>query len=252
MMIMRHMIQETITYPCHSCGSINIIKNGTNKCGNQQYHCKDCGVYRVLNPQSRSVQETEKRKVLQAYRERVSLRGIDRIFGICRRTVMQWIEAEVDRLPSLVETLLPAHVDDVLELDEAWSFVGQRQEKRWLWTALCRRTRQIVAFVIGDRSEDTCRRLWRRLPSAYRCCRSFSDFWGAYQAVLPAETHQSVGKESGETAHMERWYNTLCQWLGRYTRKTLSFSKTDFHHALVTRWFIIHYNLQMLRLSLTV
>ncbi len=34
------MIQETITYRCHRCGSTNIVRNGTNKCGNPQYHCK--------------------------------------------------------------------------------------------------------------------------------------------------------------------------------------------------------------------
>jgi IS1 family transposase len=31
-----------------------------------------------------------------------------------------------------------------------------------------------------------------------------------------------------------RWNNTLRQWLGRYTRKTLSFSKEDTYHTLVT------------------
>lgn len=250
-MIMRHMIQETITYPCHSCGSINIVKNGTNKCGNQPYHCKECGAYRVLEPQRPTAQQ-EKKRVLQAYRERVSLRGLERIFGVCRQTVMGWLTDEMHQLPQLPDTLLPARPDDVLELDEAWSFVGKRQEKRWLWTALCRRTRQIVAFVIGDHSEKTCRRLWQRIPETYRDCHSYSDFWKVYQAVFPAETHQSVGKESRETAHMERWYNTLRQWLARYTRKTLAFSKTDFHHALVTRWFITHHNMSMLRSSLPV
>jgi len=51
MMIMPHMIQETIAYSCRYCGSINIVKNGTNKCGNQQYQCRDCGAYRGLHPQ---------------------------------------------------------------------------------------------------------------------------------------------------------------------------------------------------------
>jgi insertion element IS1 protein InsB len=249
-MIMCHMIQKTITYSCHSCGSINIVKNGTNKCGNQQYHCHDCGVYRVLELKDSSTAQT-KTQALQAYRERVSLRGLERIFGVSRQTVMSWVLAGTEALPSLAETLLPAQPDDVLELDEAWSFVGKRQQKRWLWTALCRRTRQIVAFVIGDHSEKTCQRLWQQIPSAYRACHTFSDFWKAYQAVFPEDTHKSVGKESGETAHMERWYNTLRQWLARYTRKTLAFSKTDFHHKLVTRWFITHHNIRMLRLSLT-
>lgn len=42
------MIQKTITYSCRVCGSENIVKNGTNRLGQQQYHCKDCGAYRVL------------------------------------------------------------------------------------------------------------------------------------------------------------------------------------------------------------
>jgi IS1 family transposase/transposase-like protein len=239
------MIQETITFTCRSCGSANIIRNGTNKCGNPQYHCKDCGVYRVLAPQKRYSSQT-KEQVLKAYRERMSLRGVERVFTVCRQTVMKWLQSYVQTLPNLVETLVPARQEDVLELDEAWSFVAKKSEKRWLWTAICRRTGQIVAFVIADRSEETCRQLWQAIPQTYRSCHSFSDFWKAYAKVFPKETHQSVGKETGETAHQERWYNTLRQWLGRYTRKTLSFSKLDFYHELVTRWFIIEYNLSML------
>lgn len=49
--------------------------------------------------------------------------------------------------------------DDVLELDERTAYVRKRSNKRWLWVALCRRTRQVVAFVIGDRSAETCARL---------------------------------------------------------------------------------------------
>ncbi|MBQ32644.1 MAG: IS1 family transposase, partial [Deltaproteobacteria bacterium] len=45
------------------------------------------------------------------------------------------------------ETLFAARAKDVLELDEVWSFVLLRRNKRWLWTVMCRRTRQIVAFV---------------------------------------------------------------------------------------------------------
>ena len=114
---------------------------------------------------------------------------------------------------------------------------------------MCRRTRQIIAFAIGDRSEETCRKLWEQIPEAYKPCCTFSDFWEAYQLVFPSETHRSVGKESGQTNHMERWNNTLRQWNARYVRKTLSFSKSDFYHEIVTRLFIIKYNLNLLRLS---
>jgi insertion element IS1 protein InsB len=107
-----------------------------------------------------------------------------------------------------------------------------------------------VAFVIGDRSATTCRRLWEAIPSAYRRGRTYTDFWKAYQAVLPKRTHHPVGKETGQTAHQERWYLTLRQRLSRFIRKTLSFSKSETNHELVTRWFIIQYNLEI-RASLT-
>ena len=235
------MIQMTITYRCRVCGSINIIKNGINKCGSPQYHCKDCGAYRVLEPRQTHTEE-DKAMIMRAYKERASMRGLERIFNVVRQTVAGWIKEIVQALPNLKDTLQPAQPDDVLELDEAWSFVYKKAQKRWLWTALCRRTRQIVAFVIGDHSERTCRRLWNKIPKEYQACQSFSDFWKAYRQVFPRETHRCVGKETGETAHMERWYNTLRQRLARYVRRTLSFSKSDAFHHMVTKWFIVEYN----------
>jgi len=103
-----------------------------------------------------------------------------------------------------------------------------------------------VACVIGDRSEETCRKLWEQIPYAYRNCQSFSDFWEAYQNVFPEETHECVGKESGQTNHMERWYNRLRQSNARFVRKTLSFSKSDIMHLIVTRIFIDRYNLSLI------
>lgn len=236
------MIQITITYHCHTCGSTNIVRNGTNKCGSPQYYCKDCGAYRVLEPK-RIYPEDEKKRILRAYKERASMRGLERIFSVARPTVARWLRETVRALPSLKDTLLPVEPDDVLELDELWSFVLKKSRKRWLWTAICRRTRQIVAFVIGDRSEKTCRRLWNKIADEYKRCLTFSDFWEAYQQVFPKKTHRCVGKESGQTAHMERWYNTLRQRLARFVRKTLSFSKSDVFHHMVTKWYIAEYNL---------
>jgi len=244
------MIEETTKYSCRSCGSPNIIRNGHNKCGQAQYHCKDCGVYRVLEPQPR-YSPSEREQVIHACRERMSLRGVERVFGVCRKTIVRWIEQRVAALPSIAETLLPAGEGDVLEMDEVVSFVSEKWFKRWLWTALCRRTRQIVAFAIGDRSQDTCCLLWHAVPSVYRTCPIYTDRWEAYTLVLPPDQHIASGKGAGQTNHQERWNNTLRQWLGRYTRRTLSFSKEDRYHELITRWFILEYNLAI-RSSLTI
>lgn len=149
------MIQEMRKHRCGACKSIHIIKNGTNRYGNPQYHCKDCGTYRVIEPKI-VYSQAEKQTILQACQERSSLRGVQRVFGVARQIVARWVKMHVQRLPEMKDVLLPAAPSDVLELDEVWSFVFKKGQERWLWTAMCRRTRQIVAFVIGDRSKATC------------------------------------------------------------------------------------------------
>ena len=100
----------------------------------------------------------------------------------------------------------------------------------------------MVAFVVGDRSAKTCRRLWKAIPEAFRGAHCYTDFWEAYANVLPPKQHSAVGKESGQTAHVERWNNTLRQRLGRFVRKSLSFSKSDTMHELCLRLFLHDYN----------
>jgi IS1 transposase len=72
-----------------------------------------------------------------------------------------------------------------LELDELWSFVYRKSDKVWVWLALCRKTRQVVAFVAGDRSRATCRRLWQAIPEYYKRATCYSDFWEAYSGGDP-------------------------------------------------------------------
>jgi IS1 family transposase len=151
-------------------------------------------------------------------------------------------------LPPLERTLAPPNAnEEVLELDELWSFVYEKRRKRWIWLALCRRTRQVVAYAIGDRGEETCRKLWERIPKSYREGLFYSDFWESYQKIFPEDRHHLVGKESGQTSHVERWNWTLRQRLGRFVRKTLSFSKSEQMHEICLVLFLHYYN----RLCLT-
>jgi len=157
-------------------------------------------------------------------------------------------EKKAARLPDLSETLLPPDTEDakslILEADELWSFVFKKEQQAWVWIVLCRKTRQVIAYVIGDRTEDTCKKLWASLPQAYSSGHCYTDFWSAYQSVIPKKQHTAVGKETGETAHVERWNNTLRQRLGRFVRKTLSFSKSTVMHYICLSLFLHRYNLE--------
>jgi IS1 family transposase len=126
--------------------------------------------------------------------------------------------------------------------------VGQKGNQVWIWVALERQTRRIVGLAFGDRTAETCHKLWQSLPPDYRkraIC--YSDFWSAYALVLPSKRHRASGKETGETAHIERFNNTLRQRCANLVRKTLSFSKHDRWHEARIRLFIDHYNHQLER-----
>jgi insertion element IS1 protein InsB len=109
---------------------------------------------------------------------------------------------------------------------------------------LCRKTRQVVAYAIGDRSKKACQKLWESIPQVYRVGHCYTDFWSAYQALIPDEQHSATAKETGATAHVERWNTTHRQRLGRFVRKTLSFSKSLFMHDACLRLFLHRYNLE--------
>ena len=84
--------------------------------------------------------------------------------------------------------------------------------------------------------------MWESIPDLYRQGHCFTDFWAAYKAVIPEEQHTAVGKETGETAHVERWNNTLRQRLARFVRMTLSFSKSVLMHEACLLLFLHRYN----------
>jgi IS1 family transposase len=130
-----------------------------------------------------------------------------------------------------------------MELDELYSFVLRKSNKMWIWIALCRQTRQVVARAIGDRSEKACLELWNNVPEEYRKGHCFTDFWQVYQLVIPEDQLTQVGEETGETAHVKRWNCTLRQRLKRFIRKTLFFSKSTFMHTLCLDLFLHRYNL---------
>ena len=89
-----------------------------------------------------------------------------------------------------------------------------------------RDTREIVGVYIGRRDAAAAQALWDSLSQVYReHAVSYTDFWEAYQTVIPPERHHAVGKESGQTNHIERFNGTLRQRVSRLVRKALSFSK---------------------------
>ena len=131
-----------------------------------------------------------------------------------------------------------------VEADELCSFVGKKANKQWLWLALDARSRQVLAFHVGDRSRSSARQLWDKLPAIYREHATFyTDAYAPYGRIIPRVRHRTITKAARTTNHVERFNGTLRQRLSRLVPSTLSFSTPLTHYIGAIRHFICHYNL---------
>jgi transposase-like protein len=77
---------------CYHCGSKNVVRNGQTNNGKQRYKCRGCGRNSREDAQGPGYSEAEKELILRAYNERPSMRGITRIFGVSRPTLIKWLK----------------------------------------------------------------------------------------------------------------------------------------------------------------
>lgn len=234
---------------CPRCGSHHLIKNGSIHNGKPKRACKVCGKQFIEQPQTTSVPEWLKHLIDQLLLERISLRGIARVTGVSWDWLQQYVNQKMASMPRQVRVSTKSKGRLTIECDEMWSFVKCKRNVAYIWLAIDRDTREVVGCFIGDRTRQSARQLWAALPGVYRqCAVAYTDFWQSYEQVIPANRHRAVGKNTGETNHIERLNNTFRQRLSRLVRKSLSFSKKWENHVGAIWYFIHHYNAQLAKL----
>jgi IS1 family transposase len=235
---------------CPRCQLSHIKRNGHTYYGKQNYQCLLCGRQFVLRDQvvSPETQALIKSMLL----ERLSLRGICRVLKVSLAWLLDFVERLYLTNPEDLNfaCLTAAEIEIFcLEADELWSFVGEKENKRWVWLVLERRTRQIIAVQIGDRSQNSAQALWAKVPASLKAqALVLTDCWDAYGLAIPTNQHVACEKQSGQVSLIERFNCTLRQRVSRLVRKSLSFSKSDWFHEEAIKYFIAHYNLERQKL----
>jgi insertion element IS1 protein InsB len=225
-------------------------KNGHIHSGKQNHQCKACGRQFVTDATDRSILHEQRTLIEHLLRERISLRGICRAVGVSFTWLLHFMVERFAACPDHLHVRLPVRPTAVVlrrleaEADEMWSFVGKKANKQWLWIAMDAKTSQVIAFHVGDRSRESAKELWAKIPSVYREQATFhTDQYDAYQGVIPPAQHKAITKKARKTNHVERFNNTLRQRVSRLVRETLSFSKQLANHIGAIKYFICHYNL---------
>ncbi len=98
----------------------------------------------------------------------------------------------ITSLTTIEETLVYPK-NDALELDEQWSFVQNKKNKKWGWFAKSRVTKQIAAYFVGNRNQESCENFKNRFPEKYKDIFTFCDLWESYSNVF-TENHLSSPK----------------------------------------------------------
>ena len=235
---------------CPACGSKRFKRNGHLQTGQQNHQCQACGRQCVLHADNRVISDEQRALVERLLCEKISLHGMCRAVGVSLRWLMGFLVARFAAVPDHLHVRPVAAPREVLigrlevEADAMWSCVAKKAHKPWVWIAMDKQTRQIMAFHVGDRSHESAKQLWANLPAVSREQATCStDHYTVYTGIIPAAQHQAITKQARKTNPIERFNNTMRQRVSRLVRDTLAFSKKLANHIGAIKYFICHYNL---------
>ena len=100
----------------------------------------------------------------------------------------------------------------------------KKRNKLWIWVAICRKTKQILAIFCGKRTKKAARSIWSLIKDL-RPRTIVTDKWSAYRGILPKRKHV-VGKQY--TQAIESVNATFRHYLCRFRRKTKGYSKCKY------------------------
>ena len=209
--------------------------------------------------------------------------------AICRLENVHW--RTVDKLLNDAARVCRRHhnlvVRDIrayeIQCDELWSFCYTKQRKLgkaakaptgagdvWTWTAIEAEDKLLIAYMVGDRSDKTCRKFIKDLrmrvasvqrlrictdgnPSYIKAIKRYFGRDVAYSQLVKDFAGEDVGIQSRQvlgthttdragTSHVERLNLTIRTSIRRYARKTNAFSKTLDNHRNAVHLFATYYN----------
>lgn len=154
---------------CHNC-KIEAKKFGKDRYGNQRFRCNSCRkTFQALKEKmlgNMYLAEEEALLCLQLLVEGNSVRSIERITGIEKKTILTLLVLAGQKCEALLESKLRKVKTNDLQLDEIWSFVGMKEKTKvrkgketdklgdaYCFVAFDRDSKLIPAWHLGRRTD---------------------------------------------------------------------------------------------------
>lgn len=241
---------------CPDCHSTKIKKNGHTHYGKQNYKCKECS-RQFVHGSSHIISEQTKELIRKALIERISLRGICRLFDVSLTWLLSFAACEWNKVPDDLGAQLPIQKKGVspkklqmigFQIDEMWSFVQNKKDKAWIWVLYYPANRQVVHFHIGRRDKDAFQALWNQIPADWkRYCDFETDQWAAFKTAIDPDQHYDT---KALTYWIESFFGRVRARTARLVRKSRSFSKSRKNYLAAIKYFFWKSNLEMAALHL--
>jgi insertion element IS1 protein InsB len=103
-------------------------------------------------------------------------------------------------------------------------FFKNRKNKRWVWIAYHRSTKQVLDYEVGCRGYKTGRKLFERLESNYSIECYATDNWKVYHQVIPRDKH-IIGKMY--TQGIESLNSRIRHYLAGFARRSKDYFKSE-------------------------
>lgn len=201
---------------CKFCGH-ECKKDGHQANGTQRYKCKHCHRKQQEEYSYNAYSPELDKKITLYTKEGVGVRSISRILKISPTTLLRHIILIAKRIshPPIVKRR-------IYEVDEIKSFVRRKNEHVWIAYALDRKSKEVVSFNIGARTNATLSVVTETLYLA-EAKRIYTDRLRNYKSLIDKSIHRTT---LHGTNHIERHNLTLRTHLKRLTRKTICFSRS--------------------------
>jgi len=194
-----------------------MVRNGKTSSGKQRYLCKNCKATRIENYTYSAYQIDINEQIITLTKEGLGIRSTARVLQISTTTLLKRILLIAK---SIKQPMIPMGKE--YEVDELCTYVGNKSKRTWLVCALEKRSRKIVSFNIGRRTNQTLKKVTEGLNLS-RAKKIFTDKLPSYKTLIEKNTHKVVRYG---TNRLERFHLTLRTHLKRLNRRTICFSKS--------------------------
>lgn len=201
---------------CKKCNE-SCVRKGFQKNGTQKFLCKKCLLWQQEKYNYLAYNEFTNQKIVMLLKESCGTRSISRILGISPTTVTQ----RVLKIASNIN-IPPILFGKSYEVDEMFTYLGNKKRKICITYAIDRKTRDVVSYSIGRRNKTTLRIVINTLLLS-NAIEIRTDKCPLYPTLIPEEIHHV--KQRGIN-YIERKNLTLRTHLKRLNRRTIAYSKS--------------------------